>query len=298
MSLNTVSLKAFQSSSKFIPLLTSSSANSLQKVSTTLKNAFLRSEGFVANSMKPTDPTAPTKILIPKQTVKSHATAASAPTVQASSSSCHPCTINDREEMIDFMCRLFVTREPLMRSIGATPTNSRVYVKYCIDEALVHNASFLSRDDDTGKICGVRLNAIGPASGHDLDSDFGPEMNIVPKFLHYMEEDIPKLLGTDRFMRHVAICVEPSVAQCGIATSLMKKSLKLAKTERLRHLTAMCSWKLPFQLATKMGFENVREVAYADYAERQRKSGEVYEPFEKLAVSEGAARMMVKNLPA
>ena len=43
------------------------------------------------------------------------------------------CTIHDREKMINFMSELFVTREPLMRSLGATPQNSRKYIAYGID---------------------------------------------------------------------------------------------------------------------------------------------------------------------
>ena len=50
----------------------------------------------------------------------------------------------------------------------------------------MHNASFLARDSETGKICGVRLNAVGPSSGVELENDFGYNLNLIPKvtFLH------------------------------------------------------------------------------------------------------------------
>ena len=36
-------------------------------------------------------------------------------------------------------------------------------------------------DGKTGEICGLRVNAIGPASGNELNVDFGPNINEIPK---------------------------------------------------------------------------------------------------------------------
>ena len=46
---------------------------------------------------------------------------------------CRPCASHDREMMINFMNQIFISREPLVRSLGATPKNSRKYVSYCVD---------------------------------------------------------------------------------------------------------------------------------------------------------------------
>jgi len=106
-----------------------------------------------------------------------------------------------------------------------------------------------------------------------------------------------QLLGTEKYMRHVAICVEQSASQCGIATDLMRLSVEHARKEQLRFITAMCSWKLPFKLASKMGYKVVRHLSYKDYAKShpglspQQQSGLL-----ALAEAEGEARVMVKQL--
>nr|CAB3260304.1 uncharacterized protein LOC100175087 [Phallusia mammillata] len=210
---------------------------------------------------------------------------------------CRPCTADDRNAMVDFMTRQFVTREPLMQSVHATTSNSRMFVEHCIDEALIQEASFIARNEDTGKVFGVRLNAIGPSSGIEMENDFGFYINLIPRFLHHMEKDVPKLLGTDSFMRHVAICVEPGAIQCGVATDLMKASAKHAKVNGLKNMVAMCSWKLPYKLAQKVGFRSVLRVPYAEYAESLRCEGEkAMEPFLSLAKSEGVAHTMVRDV--
>ena len=104
-------------------------------------------------------------------------------------------------------------------------------------------------------------------------------------------------LETDRFMRHVAICVRPSSSQCGIATDLMRLSVKHAQKEELQYITAMCSWKLPFKLATKMGYKLAHQLSYKDYASTQSFSApQLQQAFLNLAASEGEARIMVKKL--
>jgi len=52
---------------------------------------------------------------------------------------CQPCTSSDRDGMVDFMAHQFVTREPLMQSLGATPTNSRMFVEHWIDVSTLLN---------------------------------------------------------------------------------------------------------------------------------------------------------------
>ena len=47
-----------------------------------------------------------------------------------------PCTVYDRDDMINFMSEFFATREPLMKSLGANPRNSRKYISYCIDVSI------------------------------------------------------------------------------------------------------------------------------------------------------------------
>jgi len=112
-----------------------------------------------------------------------------------------------------------------------------------------------------------------------------------------MEQDVPKILGTDLYMRHVAICVEPGVAQCGIATELMKASVRFAMTNGLKNMAAMCSWRLPYSLAKKVGFRCINKVSYADYAQLIKSEGpKAMKPFLKLAESEGAAHVMVRDV--
>uniref|UniRef100_H2ZAC2 N-acetyltransferase domain-containing protein n=1 Tax=Ciona savignyi TaxID=51511 RepID=H2ZAC2_CIOSA len=233
------------------------------------------------------------KLVQPSRAASSGTAAAGVP--QSPPVICRPCYLSDREAVIDFMSTRFVTREPLMKAIGATPQNSSLYVEHCIDEALIQGASFLALDDVSGKVCGVRLNAVGPSSGLEMECDFGTTINAIPKFLNDIEGDMVSILGTDQFMRHIAICVEESASQCGIATQLMVMSVQFAKQEQLKHLTAMCSWKLPFKLATKMGFRKVREFAYADYAAKYAHP-DVAPRFLKLSETESAARVMVRDL--
>ena len=61
--------------------------------------------------------------------------AASFPSVKEKESVtiCRRCNSDDREDLIDFMSKMFVTREPLMKNLGATPENSKKYIAYCID---------------------------------------------------------------------------------------------------------------------------------------------------------------------
>ena len=112
-----------------------------------------------------------------------------------------------------------------------------------------------------------------------------------------MEDDVASLLGTQDFMRHVAICVKPSTSQCGIASDLMRLSLDYAKQLNLKYITAMCSWKLPYKLAAKMGYKMVRELSYRDYADKRALlDTEQRNAFLSLAVTEEKARIMVKKL--
>ena len=98
-------------------------------------------------------------------------------------------------------------------------------------------------------------------------------------------------------MRHVAICVQESASQCGIATDLMRLSVQHAKKEELRFITAMCSWKLPLKLATKMGYQVVRQLSYAEYAKSQTHlSPQQQSGLLALAQLEGEARVMIKKL--
>jgi len=46
---------------------------------------------------------------------------------------------------------------------------------------LDHQASFVAIDGNTGEICGLRVNAIGPSSGRELEIDFGSNVNAVPQ---------------------------------------------------------------------------------------------------------------------
>lgn len=114
------------------------------------------------------------------------------------------------------------------------------------------------------------------------------------QFLYYIEEGTEKLLGTDKYMRHVAICVKPSATQCGIATDLMSLSVRCAVERNLSHMVAMCSWRLPYKLANKMGYTLSRELAYVDYANLV--GGAPRDAFLKLADSEEKARIMVKKI--
>ncbi|XP_009858449.3 uncharacterized protein LOC104265652 [Ciona intestinalis] len=204
---------------------------------------------------------------------------------------CRPCQPSDRDAMVDFMSTRFVTREPLMKAIGATPSNSSLFVEHCIDESILQGASFLALDSETGRICGVRLNGVGPPSPLEKECDFGTTINAIPKFLDDVEGDMASLLNTDQFMRHIAICVEQSSSQCGIATQLMIMSVQFAKREQLKYLTAMCSWSLPYKLSLKMGFKVVREISYSDYAKNHAHPSMVPR-FMELAKKEKAARVM------
>lgn len=46
---------------------------------------------------------------------------------------CRLATPEDRNEIIEFMIKMFITREPLMKCINATAVDARPYVEYHVE---------------------------------------------------------------------------------------------------------------------------------------------------------------------
>lgn len=123
--------------------------------------------------------------------------------------------------------------------------------------------------------------------------------------MHHVEGDLYGRLGTTKFMRHIAICVKPSMVQCGVGTTLMQKSVDYVQCHGLEHMVATCTGEVAYKLALKMGFNVVKEVPYHTYVDNRKGLYGQYpdntiidpqfKPFDTLANPGYSARLMVRN---
>ncbi|XP_039250758.2 arylalkylamine N-acetyltransferase-like 2 [Styela clava] len=218
---------------------------------------------------------------------------------------CRTATISDKKEIIDFLCKMFLSREPLMSALRATEADARPFVEYHVKDALKNNASFVAVDE-MGSICGIRLNAVGPATEEDKPKDFGVKMNILEKFLEHVEGNITERLQTPRFMRHIAICVNPDIVRSGVGTMMMQKSVDYARDHGLRYMVATCSGQVATKLALKMGFRVVRQVLYEKYSDSDMYFScfpddclvkpASFKPFVSVAPQHYSAKLLIKNV--
>ncbi|CAH1390088.1 unnamed protein product [Nezara viridula] len=184
-------------------------------------------------------------------------------------------TNDDIESLLCFLRKFFFRDEPLNLCVGLLdeqPT-SVDYEKYCLDS--IPDGISLKAVSPSGDIIGVCLNAIVNRSDDFEEMEcFDPKFRITQDLIDTINIELDifgRFSYVDKLIDIRVLSVDEAYRGQGIAKALLDKTKRVAsengfqmiKTDATSHFTALA--------VTKLGFECIYTLNYADYKDEDGK---------------------------
>ncbi|CAL7943027.1 unnamed protein product [Xylocopa violacea] len=185
-------------------------------------------------------------------------------------------TKDDKARVLQFLRRFFFRDEPLNQCIELIPEGEDSTCieleQYCSKSSLENNLSLMAVST-SGAIVGVLLNGkVEPPS--DEDSEFittckNPKFRKIVRLLKYVDRNVnhnEKFQGLNVLEIRI-ISVDSNWRGKGIARALIEKALEIAKEKGFHFARADCSSYFSGKLCSRLGFEPIYKLKYADYVD-------------------------------
>ncbi len=173
----------------------------------------------------------------------------------------------DTPGLVDCVQRNFPTREPMAIALDLSPADYLSYSRLVCEKAIQDRLTWVAKSTATGSILGFCINEDYQSAPDYSASALNPKILPILALLEDLDRQYlsPNNARKGDIFHLYMLAVDAEYAGTRIGTTLLRKSLNLAKGLGYQRAAAEATGPASQSLCRKLGFLERGSVAYADY---------------------------------